>query len=44
MAGILGTLFVIAGAFGAHALKSRISAEAFEIFEIKNFFHMMKVD
>ena len=38
---ILGALSVISGAFGAHALKSRMPADAFEIYEtaIKYLFY-----
>ena len=42
-AGILGAISVIAGAFGAHALKSRMPAGAFEIFETAvkyQFYHV----
>lgn len=43
IAAVLGAISVIAGAFGAHALKSRMPAEAFEIYETAvkyQFYHV----
>lgn len=42
-AGVLGALSVILGAFGAHALKSRMAPEALDIFETAvkyQFYHV----
>jgi len=42
-ASLLGAISVILGAFGAHALKNRMSAEAFDIFETAvkyQFYHV----
>lgn len=42
-AGVLGALSVILGAFGAHALKSRMAPEALDIFETAvkyQFYHI----
>ena len=43
IAAILGALSVILGAFGAHGLKTRMNADAFEIFETAvkyQFYHV----
>ena len=39
-AGIMGFLAVAGGAFGAHALKTRVSPEALSIFETAVRYHM----
>ncbi|CAM1360668.1 conserved membrane hypothetical protein [Tenacibaculum litoreum] len=44
IAGILGVIAVILGAFGAHALKTRLTPEALESFETAvryQFFHVL---
>lgn len=38
--GIFAFLAVAAGAFGAHALKSRLAADLFDIFEVGVRYHM----
>lgn len=40
LAGILGFLAVAAGAFGAHGLKGRLSAEMMEVFEVGVRYHL----
>jgi len=41
LAGLSGFLSVALGAFGAHALKSRISAEMMAIFQTGNLYHQI---
>jgi uncharacterized membrane protein YgdD (TMEM256/DUF423 family) len=44
IAGVLGVIAVILGAFGAHALKTRLTPEALESFETAvryQFFHVL---
>ncbi|MFT7899489.1 DUF423 domain-containing protein [Tenacibaculum ascidiaceicola] len=44
IAGVLGVIAVILGAFGAHALKTRLTSEALESFETAvryQFFHVL---
>ena len=39
-AGVLGALAVVAGAFGAHGLETRLSEEMLEIYEVAVRYHM----
>lgn len=41
LAGIFGFLAVAAGAFGAHALKNRLTPEMLEIFEVGVRYHLV---
>lgn len=43
LAGILGALAVILGAFGAHALKARLTAEQLQVFETGVRYHFYHV-